>query len=66
MSRAKKDTRKSVQDMTMENYGKWEIDHIKPVAKFNFNNRNELFECFNYTNLQPLWKIDNIIKSDHF
>ena len=52
--------------MTIINYGEWEIDHIKPVAKFNFNNRNELFECFNYTNLQPLWKIDNKIKSDHF
>ena len=53
-------------NMTMVNYGEWEIDHIKPVAKFNFNNRNELFECFNYTNLQPLWKIDNIIKSDKY
>ncbi len=52
--------------MTFENYGEWEIDHIKPVSKFNFNNRNELFECFNYTNLQPLWKSDNRKKSNHF
>ena len=58
--------------MTFKNYGEWEIDHIKPVSKFNFNNKNELldknelFECFNYTNLQPLWKIDNRKKFNHF
>jgi hypothetical protein len=51
-------------NMTFENYGKWEIDHIKPISLFNLNNENELFECFNYKNLQPLWKIDNIKKSN--
>ena len=54
------------ENMTLNNYGEWEIDHIKPISKFNFNNRNELFECFNYTNLQPLWKIENRKKSNHF
>jgi len=52
--------------MTFTNYGEWELDHIKPVSKFNFNNRNELFECFNYTNLQPLWRSENRKKSNHF
>jgi len=50
--------------MTFDNYGKWEIDHIKPISLFNLNNENELFECCNYKNLQPLWKIDNILKSN--
>jgi len=54
------------KNMTLKNYGKWEIDHIKPISKFNFNNRNELFECFNYTNLQPLWQLENRKKSNHY
>lgn len=48
-----------LDDMTYDNYGLWEVDHIKPVSKFNFNNRDEIFECFNYVNLQPLWKEEN-------
>jgi hypothetical protein len=36
--------------MNWENYGEWEIDHIVPVSKNG---------SFHYTNLQPLWKIDN-------
>jgi len=50
--------------MTLDNYGEWEIDHIKPISLFNLNNDKELFECCNYNNLQPLWKKDNIIKSN--
>ena len=51
-------------DMTFENYGKWEIDHIKPITSFNLTNQNEMYECFNYKNLQPLWREDNIKKSN--
>jgi hypothetical protein len=63
----KEHLQKQLKDnMTFENYGEWEIDHIKPISLFNLNNENELFECFNYTNLQPLWKLDNIKKSNKF
>ncbi len=51
-------------EMTFENYGKWEIDHIKPITSFNLTNENEMCECFNYKNLQPLWREDNIKKSN--
>ena len=54
------------EGMSLDNYGEWEIDHIKPISIFNFNNKNEIFECCNYKNLQPLWKIDNIIKSNKY
>jgi hypothetical protein len=45
--------------MTWENWGEWEIDHIKPCASFNLSNSVEQKECFHYTNFQPLWKREN-------
>lgn len=51
-------------NMTFDNYGLWEIDHIKPITLFDLNNKNEMYECFNYKNLQPLWREDNIKKSN--
>ena len=53
-----------IEGMNFENYSEWEIDHIKPISLFNLNNENELLECFNYKNLQPLWRLDNIRKSN--
>lgn len=54
------------EGMTWENMGKWHIDHIKPCVSFNLENIEEQNECFNYKNLQPLWAIENIIKSDKY
>ena len=50
--------------MTFENYGEWEIDHIKAITLFDLTNENEIIDCFNYKNLQPFWRIDNIKKSN--
>jgi hypothetical protein len=41
-------------NLKMEDYPKWEIDHIKPISLFDLTNINEQLICFNYTNLQPL------------
>ncbi len=57
---------KLTDGMTFDNYGEWEIDHIKPISLFNLHNDKELFECCNFKNLQPLWKIDNILKSNQY
>lgn len=52
--------------MTWENHGEWHIDHIKPCASFDLTDPEQQRECFNYTNLQPLWAFDNRSKSDRF
>lgn len=49
--------------MSWENYGEWHIDHIKPCSSFDLSDPKQQKECFNYTNLQPLWAIDNLKKS---
>jgi len=51
------------KDMNWGNYGKyWEIDHIKPIEIFNFENEIEIYECWNYQNLQPLTINENRTK----
>lgn len=48
--------------MSWDNYGRggWELDHIKPLSQAN--SVEEVRTLFNYKNIQPLWKIDNMAK----
>ena len=48
--------------MTWENYGECEIDHKKPLSRFDLEHTEQHLEACNYKNLQPLWKTDNIKK----
>jgi len=52
------------KDMNWDNYGEWHIDHIKPCASFDLSKPEEQRKCFHYTNLQPLWKLDNLKKGN--
>lgn len=52
------------EGMTWENQGKWHIDHIKPCASFDLTQQDQQKQCFHYTNLQPLWALDNHKKSN--
>lgn len=53
--------------MSWENYGVagWHVDHIKPCAKFDLTDPAQQRECFHFSNLQPLWARDNILKRDN-
>lgn len=50
--------------MTRDNHGKWHVDHIIPCAAFDLSDPKQQIKCFHYTNLQPLWAKENLIKSD--
>ena len=55
---------KFTDGMCWDNYGKWHIDHIRPCSSFNLEELEEQKECFHFSNLQPLWALDNIRKSN--
>jgi hypothetical protein len=57
---------KFLEGMTWDNYGKygWHVDHITPCSSFNLTDIEQQKKCFHYTNLQPLWAIDNLKKSN--
>jgi len=50
------------EGMSWDNYGTWHIDHIIPLS--SAKNEEELIKLCHYTNLQPLYARDNIIKSN--
>jgi len=54
---------KFLEGMSWENHGTWHIDHIRPISSFPIE---ELYKAFHYTNLQPLWAIDNLTKGAKF
>lgn len=54
------------EGMTWDNHGThgWHIDHIRPLTNFDLTKESEIFIAMNYTNLQPLWAAENILKSN--
>jgi len=48
------------EGMSWENRSEWHIDHIVPLA--SASSKEELYRLLHYTNLQPLWAVDNLRK----
>jgi hypothetical protein len=42
----------------------WHIDHIMPCASYDLSKQEEIYKCYNCTNLRPLYKTENIKKSN--
>lgn len=54
------------EGMSWDNYGygdgKWVLDHKQPVS--SATSEDEIITLNHYTNLQPMWFMDNLIKRD--
>lgn len=59
--------KKFTKGMSWENHGEWHIDHIIPISKFNFTKpeHSDFKKCWALKNLQPLWALENIKKSNN-
>lgn len=50
--------------MSWENRAEWHIDHRVPLSCFDLAQTDQQFIAFNWRNLQPLWRSENVRKSD--
>lgn len=50
--------------MSWQNYGEWHIDHKHPLSKAYNEGQESFMKSCNYTNLQPMWALDNLRKAD--
>ena len=49
--------------MSWSNHGKWHLDHIIPIS--SARTKEEAIKLNHYSNFQPLWAIDNLVKHNN-
>jgi hypothetical protein len=56
--------------MSWANWGRgincWNIDHIKPISSFDLMDKEQLHECWHFSNLRPLWAVANLKKGARY
>lgn len=50
------------EGMSWDNHGEWHLDHKTPISWAK--SEEQIYELNHYTNFQPLWAKDNIIKGN--
>lgn len=54
--------------MTWASYGhgpgRWNVDHRAPCSSFDLTDPAQQRACFHFSNLQPMWHVDNVAKGD--
>jgi hypothetical protein len=50
------------EGMNWDRFGEIHIDHKTPCISFDLTNKEEQRRCFHFSNLQPLWARDNLVK----
>ena len=58
--------RQFVDGMSWANRTAWHVDHIRPVASYDLSDPGQQRACFHYSNLQPLWARDNLVKGARY
>ena len=55
---------KLLSGMSWNNYALhgWHLDHIRPLASFDLSDPEQFKQAVHYTNLQPMWAVDNLKK----
>ncbi len=53
---------KFTEGMTWDNHGDRHLDHILPLAYADLTDREQFLQAAHYTNMQPLWAVDNLAK----
>jgi len=53
---------KFLPGMSWDNRNQWHVDHMKPLCAFDLTDAEHQAVAFHYSNLQPLWALDNMRK----